>query len=152
MILFIISKIVQTFFKNPEDSIMQIITSYRLRYKNTDIRHRRSSNDDTQSRAGCSMMPQKYNPIARGDRISLQIPLFNLALTCRGATGAYLRHAVVEVISPTPAQLRKCRVVMDRHATSWFSVGRSKASAHRLCEAEHHTAHHRAKPPQRRRR
>lgn len=170
MILFIISKIVQTFFKNPEDSIMQIITSYRLRYKNTDIRHRRSSNDDTQSRAGCSLMPQSYNPIAGGDRISLHFPLFNLALTYRGATGAYLRHAVVGGISQplhncvgagslwtgTPPRGFPSGGAKPPHTGSAKQSTTSPITERSLrtpaLRAEHHTAHHRAKPPQRRRR
>ena len=98
----------------------------------------------------CSEMSQRYNHIAGGNGISLHNLLFNLALTHPGATGAYLRHAVVGDISQPPAQLRKCRVTI-RHATSWLSVGRSlrtpalrsraphrpppgAASAHRLCE------------------
>ena len=36
--------------------------------------------------------------------------------------GAYLWHAVLGGTSPTPAQLRKCRVVTIRHATLWPSA------------------------------
>ena len=72
----------------------------------------------------CSEMSQRYNHIAGGNGISPHNLLFNLALTHPGATGAYLRHAVVGAISQPPAQLRKCRVTI-RHATSWLSVGRS---------------------------
>ena len=36
--------------------------------------------------------------------------------------GAYLWHAVLGGTSPTPEQLRKCRVVTIRHATLWPSA------------------------------
>ena len=66
-------------------------------------------------------MAQSYDAIASCICIPLHFPLFNPALTLYCATGAYLRHTVV---GGTP-QLRKCRVVTFRHATSWLSVWRS---------------------------
>ena len=41
---------------------------------------------------------------------------------CVAWRGAYLWHAVLGGTSPTPAQLRKCRVVTIRHATLWPSA------------------------------
>ena len=110
----------------------------------------------------CSEMSQRYNHIAGGNGISLHYLLFNLALTHPGATGAYLRHAVVGAISNP---LHNCVSAGLRSGTPLRGFPPGAASALRLCKqstsppitrrsirtpalrAEHHTAHHRAQPP-----
>ena len=79
----------------------------------------------------CSEMSQRYNHIAGGNGISLHNLLFNLALTHPGATGAYLRHAVVRAISQP---LHNCVSAGLRSGTPLRGFPSGAASAHRLCE------------------